>query len=49
VDVISIIYPINPINDLTLDELRKNFLGEITRWNEVGGEDTAIKRIPESN
>lgn len=32
----------NPVNNLTLDEIKRIYSGEITNWNEVGGEDLAI-------
>lgn len=44
--------PKNPINELTLDQLRRIFTGEYTNWNQVGGPDAPIRsltrRIPES-
>jgi len=32
----------NPINDLTVDQLKKIFTGKITNWKEVGGADARI-------
>lgn len=37
-----IVNPENPVNDLTLDQVRKIFAGEIRNWKEVGGEDAEI-------
>lgn len=42
-DAIAIIvHPSNPINHLTLEQLSMIFKGEITNWNELGGEDLEI-------
>jgi phosphate transport system substrate-binding protein len=44
--------PKNPINELTMDQLRRMFTGEYTNWKQVGGPDAPIRsltrRIPES-
>jgi phosphate transport system substrate-binding protein len=42
----------NPIDELTLDQLKKVFLGEYTNWKQLGGPDAPIRtltrRVPES-
>lgn len=40
-----LVHPSNPIQDLTVEQVRKIFLGEITNWKEVGGPDKAIVTI----
>ena len=35
----------NLLNDLTLDQVRKIFAGEVTRWNQLGGTDRAITLV----
>lgn len=40
-----IVHRDNEVNDLTLDQLRKIFSGEITNWREVGGDDAPIMLV----
>lgn len=40
--VAPIVHPENPIAGLSAQQIRDIFTGRITRWNEVGGEDTQI-------
>lgn len=35
----------NPIKELTLEQLKKIFTGEIVNWNQVGGQDQPIKVV----
>lgn len=37
-----IVHPSNPINNLTLEEVKKIFAGEIVSWREVGGQNRTI-------
>ncbi len=35
----------NPVDSLTLDQIRKIYSGEITNWKEVGGQDVEIRAM----
>lgn len=40
--LVVIVHPDNPIEAITIDDLKRVFSGEITNWNELGGPDLAI-------
>ena len=40
-----LVHPSNPVQDLTVEQVRKIYLGEITNWQQVGGPDKAIVAI----
>lgn len=45
-DAIAIIVnPKNPVGDLTLEQIRAIFSGEVANWNEVGGDDHPITLV----
>ena len=37
-----IVNPDNPVTDLTIEQIGKIYMGEITNWKEIGGSDTPI-------
>jgi hypothetical protein len=41
--LVVIAHPSNPVNELTMDQIRKIYAGEFTNWNQVGGPDIAVK------
>ncbi len=40
-----IVHPSNKINNLSFEDITKIYLGEITNWSEVGGEDSSIVEV----
>lgn len=40
-----LVHPSNPVQDLTVEQVRKIFLGEISNWKELGGPDKTIVTI----
>lgn len=40
-----IVNPSNPVQNLSIDQLRRIYSGEILNWNEVGGEDRQIDLV----
>lgn len=40
-----IVHPENPISDLSLDQVRQIYSGEITNWSQLGGKDRTIHVI----
>jgi len=45
-DAIAVIVnPQNPVDELTLDQISRIYKGEITNWQEVGGENRPIVRL----
>jgi phosphate transport system substrate-binding protein len=37
-----VVHPSNPVNNLTLQQISDMYIGQITNWQEVGGEDRPI-------
>jgi phosphate transport system substrate-binding protein len=40
-----LVHPSNPVKDLTVEQVRKIYKGEITNWKQLGGPDKAIVAI----
>ena len=40
--IVVVTHPSNPVKNITHENLKKIFMGEITNWKEVGGKDAAI-------
>lgn len=46
VDMVAVLaHPSNPVEALTLEQVRKLFSGEYTNWSQVGGPDVPVKVI----
>lgn len=43
--LVPVVHPSNPVQNLTLDEMRGIFSGKIKNWKEVGGEDSSIVMV----
>ncbi len=40
--IVPVVHPANPVQNLTLEQLQKIYMGEITNWKELGGNDENI-------
>lgn len=40
--IVPVVHPDNPVKNLTLEQMKKIYMGEITNWKEVGGPSMAI-------
>jgi len=43
--IATVVHPENPVSDMTKDQIRGIYIGEITNWREVGGPDETISVI----
>jgi phosphate transport system substrate-binding protein len=43
--LVPIVHPTNPVNNLSIDQLREIYQGKIINWKAVGGKDRPIKLI----
>lgn len=40
--IVPVVHPTNPIQDISLDQLKQIYMGKITNWKELGGPDLKI-------
>jgi phosphate transport system substrate-binding protein len=40
--IVPIVHPSNPLSEITTDQLKAIYMGEIKNWSELGGEDAEI-------
>lgn len=40
--LVPVVHPSNPVQSLSIEQLRDMYMGKITNWKEVGGNDTRI-------
>lgn len=40
--VVAVVHPSNPVQNMALEDLRRIYSGEITRWSKLGGRDAAV-------
>ena len=40
--VCAVVHPDNPVHELTVDQLKQVFAGELSNWQELGGKDESI-------
>jgi phosphate transport system substrate-binding protein len=43
--LVVIVHKDNPVDDISLENLKKVYLGEITNWKQLGGADTPIRLL----
>lgn len=43
--IVPVVHPDNPVSELTMEQLRAIYNGELTNWSEVGGPDAPIVSI----
>jgi phosphate transport system substrate-binding protein len=40
--VVPVVHPSNPLKDISMDQLKRIYTGEITNWKDLGGDDKPI-------
>lgn len=43
--IVPVVHPDNPVDDLGLDQLKQIYMGKITNWSELGGDNLRINVI----